>query len=207
MRKILTYIVCTLAITPLLQGCFKDVVNYTQYRAAVYEQTASDGEFTPATTIESYAFYVDTTEWRVASYEDAVARRLTNKITGQSRTEPDAVGEFNAAEEYQVSIKLEAETSMIVFVNPALKLYAYRKYTLPVNLPSVLTKLYMASWRDSHSTSGWRIVNEFYAPPVEEDTPPTEDEDIPTEDEGDEDTPTEDTPPTDEDDNNTETEE
>ena len=54
---------------------------------------------------------------------------------------------------------------MMVLVNPSLKLYAYRKYELPVNLPAVDTKLYMASWRMSHSSSGWMIRNDFYVAP------------------------------------------
>ncbi|MBQ2033986.1 MAG: hypothetical protein II217_06380, partial [Alistipes sp.] len=99
--------------------------------------------------------------------EDALARRITNKTTGKTLTEPDAVATFDANEEYQATIRLEAEISMLVTVNPTLKLYAYRKYPLPENLPSVDTKLYMASWRPSHSLSGWRIVNEFYAPPTQ----------------------------------------
>ena len=47
-------------------------------------------------------------------------------------TEPDAVATFDANEEYQATIRLEAEISMLVTVNPTLKLYAYRKYPLPV---------------------------------------------------------------------------
>lgn len=213
MKKIFGYIICGLMVMPLLQGCFKDVVSYTRYTAAVYNQTESNGEFTPATEIESYAFYVDTTDWKIASYEDALARRLTNKITGQTLSEPDVEGEFNPDENYQVALTLESETSMIVFVNPTLRLYAYRKYTLPVNMPEVLTKLYMAQWRNSHSASGWRVVNDFYTPPVPATpTPPADDEgqegnegnegnegdDTPTE--GEEDTPAE---PTEEDDENT----
>jgi hypothetical protein len=176
----------------MLQGCFKDVVNYTDYRIAAYEQTEGNGEFIHSTDLETYAFYVDTTEWKVASYEDALAHRITNKTTGKTLTEPDAVATFNADEEYQVTIRLESETSMLVTVNPTLKLYAYRKYELPINLPTVDTKLYMASWRPSHPMSGWRVVNDFYAPPTEEKptTPPA--------DEGDGD---EQTPPADEDDN------
>ena len=167
MKRSLRYIVCLLAVVPMLQGCFKDVVNYTDYRIAAYDQTESNGEFLRSTDLETYAFYVDTTQWTVKSYEDALARRITNKTTGKTLTEPDAIGEFYADEEYQVTIRLEAETSMLVCVNPTLKLYAYRKYPLPENLPSVDTKLYMASWRPSHSLSGWRIVNEFYAPPTQ----------------------------------------
>ena len=180
MIRSLKYIVCIMAFMPLLQGCFKDVVEYTDFRISVYDQTESNGEFVRSTDLETYAFYVDTTEWTVKSYEDALARRITNKTTGKTQTEPDAVGEFYADDEYQVTIRLESEMSMIVVVNPTLKLFAYRNYKLPINLPAVDTKLYMASWRQSHSVAGWRVVNDFYEPPTEEPTPPADDEEEPT---------------------------
>lgn len=165
-----------MAFMPLLQGCFKDVVEYTDFRISVYDQTESNGEFVRSTDLETYAFYVDTTQWTVKSYEDALARRITNKTTGKTQTEPDAIGEFYADDEYQVTIRLESEMSMIVVVNPTLKLFAYRNYKLPINLPAVDTKLYMASWRQSHSVAGWRVVNNFYEPPTEEPTPPADEE-------------------------------
>lgn len=169
-----------MAFMPLLQGCFKDVVEYTDFRISVYDQTESNGEFERSTDLETYAFYVDTTQWTVKSYEDALARRITNKTTGKTQTEPDAIGEFYADDEYQVTIRLESEMSMIVVVNPTLKLFAYRNYKLPINLPAVDTKLYMASWRQSHSVAGWRVVNNFYEPPTEEPTPPADDDEEPT---------------------------
>ena len=169
-----------MAFMPMLQGCFKDVVEYTDFRISVYDQTESNGEFVRSTDLETYAFYVDTTQWTVKSYEDALARRITNKTTGKTQTEPDAIGEFYADDEYQVTIRLESEMSMIVVVNPTLKLFAYRNYKLPINLPAVDTKLYMASWRQSHSVAGWRVVNNFYEPPTEEPTPPADDEEEPT---------------------------
>lgn len=184
-----------MAFMPLLQGCFKDVVEYTDFRISVYDQTESNGEFVRSTDLETYAFYVDTTQWTVKSYEDALARRITNKTTGKTQTEPDAIGEFYADDEYQVTIRLESEMSMIVVVNPTLKLFAYRNYKLPINLPAVDTKLYMASWRQSHSVAGWRVVNNFYEPPTEEPTPPADDEEEPTTPPADEEEPT--TPPAD----------
>lgn len=195
MKRSLKYIVCIMAFMPLLQGCFKDVVEYTDFRISVYDQTESNGEFVRSTDLETYAFYVDTTEWTVKSYEDALARRITNKTTGKTQTEPDAIGEFYADDEYQVTIRLESEMSMIVVVNPTLKLFAYRNYKLPINLPAVDTKLYMASWRQSHSVAGWRVVNNFYEPPTEEPTPPADDEEEPTTPPADEEEPT--TPPAD----------
>lgn len=175
MKKSLKYIVGMVACVTLLQGCFKDVVSYTDYRICAYDQSVSNGEVTRSTELEAYAFYVDTTEWTVKSYEDAIARRITNKTTGETKTTPDSEGTFAAEEEYQVTVRLESEISMLVLVNPTLKLYAYRKYKLPVNLPVVDTKLYMASWRPSHPSSGWLIKNEFYTPPGNNTTPPADD--------------------------------
>ena len=46
-------------------------------------------------------------------------------------------------------------------------------YELPVNLPEVFTKLYIAAWRPTHTSSGWVVVNRFYVPetPDAPDTP------------------------------------
>ena len=149
-----------------MHSCFKDVVTYTDYNMAVYNQSVGDGEITPATELEPYAYYVDTTEWSVLSYEDAVARRITNKTTGEVLSQPDVEGTFDATLPYPASLRLEQPISMLVVVNPTLRLYAYRKYELPINLSSVDTKLYMASWRATHSSSGWLIKNDFYTVPT-----------------------------------------
>lgn len=165
MIKCFRYIVLLVLGAASLHSCFKDVVSYTDFNIAVYDQSVADGEILPSTAVETYAYYVDTTEWSVLSYEDALAHRITNKTTGEVLSTPDVVGTFDASLPYPASIRLEQPISMMVLVNPSLKLYAYRKYELPVNLPAVDTKLYMASWRMSHSSSGWMIRNDFYVAP------------------------------------------
>ncbi|MBQ6581118.1 MAG: hypothetical protein IIX32_03870 [Alistipes sp.] len=165
MIKCFRYIVLLVVGAASLHSCFKDVVSYTDFNIAVYDQSVADGEIQPSTAVETYAYYVDTAEWSVLSYEDALAHRITNKTTGEVLSTPDVVGTFDASLPYPASIRLEQPISMMVLVNPSLKLYAYRKYELPVNLPAVDTKLYMASWRMSHSSSGWMIRNDFYVAP------------------------------------------
>ena len=147
----------------MLHSCFKDTVNYTRFNLAVYYQVDSDAAFNHVEEIDSYAFYADTTEWYIASWDDAVAHRITNKTTGQTLDVPDVVGEFNPDEQYQTTLQVEQPVSMLVVVNPELKLYAYRKYELPENLPEIYAKLYMAAWRPTHNSSGWIVVNRFYA--------------------------------------------
>ena len=168
MMKRLKHIAFVVLGAVLLHSCFKDVVSYTDFNIAVYDQSVSDGEFTPATAVETYAYYVDTTEWSVLTYEDALARRITNKTTGEVRSTPDVEGTFDVALPYPASVRLEQPISMLVLVNPTLRLYAYRKYELPINLATVDTKLYMASWRGTHSSSGWLVKNDFYKAESEE---------------------------------------
>lgn len=163
MKKILTHITLALFLGAVLQSCFKDVITYTNYHIAVSEQTISGGATTAAQLIDSYAYYVDTTEWAVLSYEDALAGRITNKNTGEVRSEPDVWGTFDSAAEYQASLRLEQPVSMLVVVDPTLRLYAYRRYELPLNLEQVLTRLTLSSWRASHSASGWQVENDFYS--------------------------------------------
>mgnify|MGYP003305642033 FL=1 len=163
MIKCFRYIVLLVVGAACLHSCFKAGVSYTDFNIAVYDQSVADGEIQPSSAVETYAYYVDTTEWSVLSYEDALAHRITNKTTGEVLSTPDVVGTFDAS--LPASIRLEQPISMMVLVNPSLKLYAYRKYELPVNLPAVDTKLYMASWRMSHSSSGWMIRNDFYVAP------------------------------------------
>lgn len=182
MKRVLVTM-CMLLAVSLLWGCFKDVVDYTIYKTSIYEQLSNDVNFKPATDVETYAYWVDTTQWKVASWEDAVAHRITNKTTGEQRDVPDAYGSFNASDEYQSVIRLD-RSAMIVMLFPQYKVYAYRKYELPENLAEALTKLYVAMWRPSHSAAGWRVVTKDFTPPVVE-TPDGGDDDNGNGDNGD----------------------
>lgn len=162
MKKALSIAIIMLATTAILSGCFKQVVAYTVLNVAIYEQTEQDGPTPRAQDIFSYAYYVDTLDWRIASWEDALAGRITNKTTGEVRSAPDVLGEFNSSDDFQVSIEINQKLSMVVAVDPVLKVYAYRKYELPVNLDRVEAKLYLSSWKRNHTNSGWWVVNPFY---------------------------------------------
>lgn len=162
MKRAISILIVATAAAALLCGCFKQVVAYTVLEVAIYEQAEQDGPTPRAQEIISYAYYVDTVEWRIASWEDAMAGRITNKTTGEVLSAPDVLGEFNSTADFQMSIELNQKISMVVAVNPEQRMYAYRKYELPVNLNRVKAKLYMASWKRSHSNAGWWVVNPFY---------------------------------------------
>lgn len=162
MKRIISVAIIAAAVASICWGCFKDTVAYTIYNVSVFEQTAQNGPENKAEDLFAYAYFVDTTEWRIASWEDAQVGRITNKTTGEIKEIPDRIGDFIADAPYQVSIELNKKYSMIVIVDRTLRMYAYRKYELPVNLPSIKAKLHLSAWKRSHTSSGWMIVNPFF---------------------------------------------
>ena len=171
-RKVnILHLVVALAVGLCCVGCFKSTVGYTIFRTAVFIQSTDKGDFVKARDLYTYAYYVDTTDWKVASYEDACNKIITNKLTGERREMPDVYGEMNPSNEYQLTMVINRPMTMMILVDPENKVYAYRNYELPDNLPQVDTKLYIVGWRNSYTTAGWRIVNEFYKPPQPETDP------------------------------------
>ena len=162
MKRAISILIVVAAAASLLCGCFKQVVAYTVLNVAIYEQSEQDGPTPRAKDIISYAYYVDTVDWHIASWDDALVGRVTNQTTGEVLSAPDVIGEFNSTADYQMSIELNQKISMVVAVNPEIKMYAYRKYELPINLDHVDAKLYMSTWKRSHTNSGWWVVNPFY---------------------------------------------
>ena len=171
-RKVnILHLVVALAVGLCCVGCFKSTVGYTIFRTAVFIQSTDKGDYVKARDLYTYAYYVDTTDWKVASYEDACNKIITNKLTGERREMPDVYGEMNPSNEYQLTMVINRPMTMMILVDPENKVYAYRNYELPDNLPQVDTKLYIVGWRNSYTTAGWRIVNEFYKPPQPETAP------------------------------------
>lgn len=148
------------AIALLSTSCFKKESYDTLFRIAVYNQNVSGEPLTRATDLESYAFYVDTNLWRIASWEDALAHVITDKRNPSVRLSvPDVVGVFDAEADFQVALPLTAPLSMLVVVDKANSMYAYRKYESPINLPEIFAQLHMYAWRKTYNANGWRIVN------------------------------------------------
>lgn len=145
-----------------LTGCFKKESYDTIYRIAVYSQNVSGETLTRATDLEAYAFYVDTTLWYIASWEDALAHVITDKEDHSRKlTQPDVVGTFDAEADFQVALPLTREMSMLVVIDKANSMYAYRKYLSPINIEEILTQLHIYAWKPTYSANGWRIVNPF----------------------------------------------
>ena len=118
-RKVnILHLVVALAVGLCCVGCFKSTVGYTIFRTAVFIQSTDKGDFVKARDLYTYAYYVDTTEWKVASYEDACNKIITNKLTGERREMPDVYGEMNPSNEYQLTMVINRPMTMMILVDP-----------------------------------------------------------------------------------------
>ncbi|MBQ5829806.1 MAG: hypothetical protein IIW45_06355 [Alistipes sp.] len=162
MRELRYLAIALIAITAV--ACFKEEKQGTLMRIAVYSQEREDSDIVPATDLESYAFWVKKgSKWKVSSWEDALAKRVTNTDRpAEQLTEPDEIGDFDPEAEYQVTLELWAESTFIVVVDKANRLYAYRQYDTPINLPELPIQLHMYAWRKSGTANGWDMINPFY---------------------------------------------
>jgi hypothetical protein len=64
----------------LCAGCFKSVTKDTNLILKTLIQEKSGGENILATDTYAYAYYTGTDKWMVSSYEDAVARIVTDSL-------------------------------------------------------------------------------------------------------------------------------
>ena len=147
-----------------LTGCFKKEKQGTLMRIAIYSQNIEKGPIVKAQGgIESYAFWISKDEeWEVASWEDALNQRITNKLRpAETRNTPDAIGTFDSQEEFQLGLELWSNYVFAVVVDRDNKIYATRKYETPINLPEVFTHLHLYAWKKTSSVNGWNFVNPF----------------------------------------------
>ena len=153
-----------------LSGCLKGYDGEIVY---VLKPLVSDGSVNEDVDryIIAYAYEADTTHWTVASYDDALAMRITDKNGGDVRTEPAAVGEpfveTESAGRYQLEMTMRPRTYMLVVVDPELRQYGYREQTLPEGLKSLFETVIFYTSRNArrYKAGQWQMCNDFYVEP------------------------------------------
>lgn len=143
----------------------------------VAAESAPSGAQETIPQVKVMAFAADTTEWRIASYDDAVGGMLTSKQDSLvTRSNPEFNG-YETNEKGTFRMKVSASPLMVVVVDRTHRLYAYSKQTIDFTDPtlsptfSLLFPLWQTSWITEQE--GWRVVNPEYEP-AEEQTPATE---------------------------------
>lgn len=174
-----------LATGVLMAGCSKDVTLETRYVIKPLLQASSDDR--RPTVVEgasAFAYNVDTTLWKVASYEDALQRIITHKETGEKLTDPVAVSEPYVGGETApeqpaaadeggqtptqgwLQLHIGSPLQMVVVVEPLHKTYAYTNQKLVENLHTLYASVVFQPWKESASylSGGWSFYRDDYVP-------------------------------------------
>ncbi len=171
MKAVRIRILYTLCTVVLLSACFKDVSYETNYILKPLSQASSNETAQPLEGVLAYAYGVDTTEWTVATYSDALAGIVTLKEDPSQRLSlPDAQASPYEQEGTTgwLTMPLKRERQMVVVVDPLSRLYAYTEQKLGQNLPNVYVSVVFKPWKEgfSYKDGNWSFYDEFYAPPV-----------------------------------------
>ena len=168
----------------LLTACLKAGKYETTYILKPSVQTQSVDAAVPLPGVAAYAYEVDSLDWGIASYDDAVAGILTHKREpGRRLTEPLAVavpyapagdevadeaaaGAANTASWLQFPFGRNA--CMVVAVDPSTRLYGYTMQQPALNLPKIYISVVFQPWREgsSYKNGNWSFYNDFYMPPT-----------------------------------------
>lgn len=129
-------------------------------------QAEEGGETTEPAKLKAYAYVVDTTAWKIASYVDAAAGVITRKEDpAQKRSNPN----FSAYKEESGNYGMEVSSStlMVVVVDQTNELYAYSKQVVDLEGDPVTFPIVFRMWRPEYLyvEEGWRVVNEKNAVP------------------------------------------
>lgn len=157
-------------------GCFKSVTKDTNLVIKTLVEEKSGAGTALATDTYAYAYYTGTDKWMVASYEDAVAKIVTDSLGVERKTLPDVESvPFNRTDDsnYYISLPLNQSPALVVLVAPSIRMYATTfKYLNVDNLYETYITLLLHPWKKAPYTEGsaqkggvWTIV-----PPAPEQT-------------------------------------
>ena len=162
-------------------GCFKKVTTDTTLRIKVLAEAASGEGTLPAEGCYGYIYYTDDEKWIVASYEDAVAKTITDTETEEKLSEPNVESEpysIEGSTNNYISMFQDRAPALVVVVYPAKQMYAYiyRKAEAE-NLTYTYLTLIFHEWKTGTYAEGskegykWTVVA-----PETSATPPTNEE-------------------------------
>lgn len=170
MKKILYVELILLAIAALAGGCKKSTISSTFIIRPYITRTTIemvDGVETvvstrlPATDVRAHAFYADTTEWKVASFEDAREGIITNRIDGTTTMQPV----FTGTQDENGAISLGPVTRLrlmlvICYEDDPEKIYGWRNAQTAENLESISLIVTADPYQQmQYRNSQWALIN------------------------------------------------
>lgn len=130
-------------------------------------QAQADGEESAFTSsqIKAYAYVADTTDWYIASYDDAVAGRITRKDGSEERTTPNFQAYYESGSDLW-GMEVTATPLMAVVVDRLNRIYAYTKLVPDLEGPPPTWPVVFRPWRTlwKYKENDWCMVDDRYAP-------------------------------------------
>lgn len=187
MRRLVLYI--AIAFATLFVGCFKDEEYKTNIVLRCYQQAYSGDSYVELSGVVAHSFTADTTDYMVASYDDALAGVLTNRTSG-SKLSAKYSSQAWPLEDFESSVAVEAEGDLVVLVvvDTEHEDYAYRNYSMGLNLETTYIALQFRPWYEGEFTqNSWQyVVPEAIIVEVEEEEEEESDEEESDEENSDE---------------------
>lgn len=166
MKRYLIYALSAL----LLSGCFKEVATDTLYVLKPLVQTTSGGVSEPLIDAVAYAFDADTTDWFVASYEDAARGVITSK-SDHKQTLSTILAEGLPCDTEgmtdRLQMSLPPRSVMLVAVDTQNRIFAYNQVEMQENIGQLYVTLIFKPWKEASIwKEGWTFCNPDYAPTI-----------------------------------------
>ena len=164
----------------ILAGCAKSKLD-ADYIVRPWHQAADKGELDSLFTLVGFSFEVDTADWIVASYDDALIGRITHRTTGETRN--DGIMAMKDTIDWSLTwFNFKTEPVMIIVADTKLPFYAYHQAVLYNGVPRMIFSIIEQSWRADITVAQnvWRTVYAYSAPEPEKPEKPIE-PDNPTE--------------------------
>lgn len=164
-----------LAAGALCTGCMKEVAFDTTYVLRPYVQDTTGAPMRSLAGVAAYAFDADTSQWMVASYEDAFAGRISRRgAPDEKRSDPVAsscactpVDTIPSSANW-VQMPVRLPSALIVAVDTEHRLYGWRQQEFHENLSPYILSVAFRPWRGSYTDGAWYMRNDFYEPETEE---------------------------------------
>lgn len=128
MGRVLRNIALVMVVALATTGCFKKVTTDTTLRIKTLSEAESNGKCVVAEGCFAYMYYTDKEDWSVESYEDALAKTITQTTTGEKLSEPnvESVPYTAEGEAYSyLSMFQDRAPALVVVVYPEKRMYAY----------------------------------------------------------------------------------
>ena len=163
MNKFARYLPALLAL--LLTGCDQNYTMDCDFVVVPYLQSDKNGRETIAEDIIGYYFYAGTSDYEVASYEQAMAGVLLSK-KGLPEKVADGKAIVSGNDGSLRFNHLTQAKAVLVLCDTREKIYCWREAVMEPGIPEVFTRLRIRTWRtgETYREAGWTVT----LPPSEE---------------------------------------